>query len=323
MDYIVFDLEWNQRIDMDSGSECEADLPFEIIEIGAVKLGPDMQLKGMFSQLIKPKVYTRLHQVTRDLLGITEADLEKGSDFATVYREFIEFCGDDYIFCTWGDSDIFELLDNVSFFGVESPFDCPVLYLDIQRIYNRHYNQGKNRAKLSSVIKELGIRVNSDFHRAINDAKYTAEVMKHMDMKKYKKELSIDTYFVPAAKEDEIFLKGDGYTRYLSRCFSDRNELMADKEVTSLRCPICGRNCKREFPWFLSAGKVSYFVLGNCQIHGMVRGKIKTKSGPDDTYFALKKITLATPEDVREINEKKIVKMEHQKRKRHRRQISK
>ena len=55
----------------------------------------------------------------------------------------------------------------------------------------------------------------------------------------------------------------------------------------------------------------------------MVKGKIKTKTGPDDTYFALKKITLATPEDVREINEKKIVKMEHQKRKRHRRHISK
>lgn len=322
MDYIVFDLEWNQRVDSDDTIEYEADLPFEIIEIGAVKLGPDLKLKGMFSQLIKPQLYKKLHSVTKDLLGITEEDLEKGNDFATVYKEFIEFCGEDYVFCTWGDSDIFELLDNVSYFNVESPFDRPVLYLDIQRIYNRHYNQGKNRAKLSAVIKELFIKINSDFHRAVNDAKYTAEVMRHMDMDKYKNELSIDTYFVPATKKDEIFLKGEGYTRYLSRCFADRTELMADKDVTSLRCPICGRNCKREFPWFLSAGKVSYFVLGSCQIHGMVKGKIKTKNGPEDTYFAVKKITLASPEDVREISEKKAVKMEHQKRKRHRRQMS-
>ncbi len=322
MDYIVFDLEWNQRVETSDKIEYDTALPFEIIEIGAVKLGPKLELKGMFSQLIKPQVYPTLHEITKDLLGITEQDLIKGADFSTVYQEFIEFCGDDYIFCTWGDTDIFELLDNVRYFGTPSPFDSPILYLDIQRLYSRHNAKSKSRSKLSTVIEELNIKVSSEFHRAINDARYTAEIMKYMDMEKLKDEVSIDTFFIPATKSDEVFIRGKGYTRYLSRCFPDRNELMADKEVTSLRCPFCGRNCKREFPWFLSAGKVSYHILGSCQQHGMVKGKIKTKNGPGDTFFALKKITAATVEDVREITVKKAVKVEHQRRKRHRRQIT-
>ena len=55
MDYIVFDLEWNQSSD---GQEKEIkEIPFEIIEIGAVKLDENFQLKDRFNHLIKPKVY--------------------------------------------------------------------------------------------------------------------------------------------------------------------------------------------------------------------------------------------------------------------------
>lgn len=39
-----------------------------------------MALKGMFSQMVKPKVYKKLHYITQELLHIEE-DLEKGEDF--------------------------------------------------------------------------------------------------------------------------------------------------------------------------------------------------------------------------------------------------
>lgn len=322
MNYIVFDLEWNQSVTAPGKSENNELPPFEIIEIGAVKLGPELELKGMFSQLIKPQIYPELHQITKSLLGITEQDLEKGGDFATVYQEFIKFCGDDYIFCTWGDTDIFELLDNVRCFDVPSPFNSPILYLDIQRLYGRHNARGKKRKKLVTVINELDIKIDSEFHRAVNDAKYTAEIMRHMGLDALREEISIDTFFVPATRDDEVRLRGKDYTKYLSRSFTDRNELMADKEITSLRCPFCGCNCKRAFPWFLGAGKVSYYIIGSCKKHGMIKGKIKTKCGPEDTFFALKKVTAATPQDVSEITEKRAVKSESQRRKRYRRKLA-
>lgn len=41
MNYIVFDLEWNQSAE---GKECSVEhMPFEIIEIGAVKLNRQMK----------------------------------------------------------------------------------------------------------------------------------------------------------------------------------------------------------------------------------------------------------------------------------------
>ena len=53
--YIVFDLEWNQSAEGKSG-EVSA-LPFEIIELGAVKLDSRLRPLGEFARFIRPAVY--------------------------------------------------------------------------------------------------------------------------------------------------------------------------------------------------------------------------------------------------------------------------
>ena len=54
MNYIVFDLEWNQ---CPYGKERENDkLPFEIIEIGAVKLNEQFEIIDNFQCLVQPMV---------------------------------------------------------------------------------------------------------------------------------------------------------------------------------------------------------------------------------------------------------------------------
>ena len=55
MNYIVFDLEWNQN--PDGRRHPDSRLPFEIIEIGAVKLNEKREIVDIFQCLIKPKVY--------------------------------------------------------------------------------------------------------------------------------------------------------------------------------------------------------------------------------------------------------------------------
>lgn len=54
MNYIVFDLEWNQN--PDGRKHPDSRLPFEIIEIGAVKLNEKREIIDTFQCLIKPKV---------------------------------------------------------------------------------------------------------------------------------------------------------------------------------------------------------------------------------------------------------------------------
>ena len=53
MNYVIMDLEWNQS---NTGLEKDAKLlPFEIIEIGAIKLNSDKKMIDEFSELVKPQ----------------------------------------------------------------------------------------------------------------------------------------------------------------------------------------------------------------------------------------------------------------------------
>lgn len=86
MDYIVFDLEWNQS---DTGEEENAALlPFEIIEIGAVKLNNDKSLSDRFEQLVRPQVYKKMHYVTQRLIRLQMEELEKGIPFQEAVSDF-------------------------------------------------------------------------------------------------------------------------------------------------------------------------------------------------------------------------------------------
>ena len=103
MNYIVFDLEWNQS---PNGKEDSVDhLPFEIIEIGAVKLDEGFCQVGEFHKLIRPQVYKKLHFKISE---VTHMDMRKlcqeGQRFEDVIREFVEWCGEEeYCFCTWSE----------------------------------------------------------------------------------------------------------------------------------------------------------------------------------------------------------------------------
>ena len=54
MQYIVMDLEWNQSTDP---KQTKDNLPFEIIEIGAVKCNDKLEQIGTFHRYIKPVCY--------------------------------------------------------------------------------------------------------------------------------------------------------------------------------------------------------------------------------------------------------------------------
>ena len=85
--YIVFDLEWNQgkTVKERNGKS----LPFEIIEIGAVRLDENRNRTGEFSRLVRPQVYKKMHKITEDLIHISMEDLQSGDDFVTVITDFL------------------------------------------------------------------------------------------------------------------------------------------------------------------------------------------------------------------------------------------
>ena len=82
MHYIVFDLEWNQA---DGRIGHEGGLPFEIVEIGAVKLNRKMQIVDRFEEVIKPKIYPHMHFMTTKIIQLDKKDLENGKEHPVIY----------------------------------------------------------------------------------------------------------------------------------------------------------------------------------------------------------------------------------------------
>ena len=76
MNYIVFDLEWNQSPGGKKYSNSR--LPFEIIEIGAVKMNEQREVVDVFQRLVKPQVYNWIHDSIHEVIHVDYKDLADG-----------------------------------------------------------------------------------------------------------------------------------------------------------------------------------------------------------------------------------------------------
>ena len=176
MNYIVMDLEWNQSYNGHMGEHPR--MPFEIIEIGAVKVDKNLNIIDEYSSLIKPKIYKKLHSKIRTILNYDEDDLSLGRGFKEVCSEFLDWCGKDYIFCTWGPMDLTELQTNMDFYYMDK-LPRPLKFLNLQSIYASVTNTSgipQSMSKLEKAVSEMNIPENEPFHTALNDARYTALV---------------------------------------------------------------------------------------------------------------------------------------------------
>ena len=73
MNYIIFDLEYNQQHPDDiKASEPKPPLLFEIIQIGAIKINKNLNLVSTFNSLIRPNLHLKLHPYVEECfkLGI-------------------------------------------------------------------------------------------------------------------------------------------------------------------------------------------------------------------------------------------------------------
>ena len=301
--YIVLDLEWNQSVG--GKEETVEHLPFEIIEIGAVKLNEALEEVGEFKRLIRPRIYPELHE---KILEVTHMDqktlMEEGCDFEEAVKEFLMWCGEEAMFCTWGSMDLTELQRNIAFYGILNPFPKPFLYYDVQKLYSLLYGDGKDRQSLDIAVLELQIMEERPFHRALDDAHYTGRVMNQMDFNKVREYLSTDYYRLPENEEEEVYLVFPGYSKYISRPFETKQDAIEDKTVTDLICCKCNRMLRKKIRWF-SVNQKFYTALGLCPEHGNVKGKIRMRRSDDGRVYVVKTMRLVGEEDVREIYEKK------------------
>ncbi|MCD2493302.1 exonuclease domain-containing protein [Lacrimispora sp. NSJ-141] len=303
MHYIVLDLEWNQSPRGKAGKR--TGMPFEIIEIGAVKLDGEMRTVEVFNEVIKPAVYRQLHYKTKEILHMDIQELEKARKFQDVIGDFFKWCGDDYIMCTWGSMDLTELQRNLAFFKVENPMGKPLLYYDVQKLFSLLYEDGKSRRSLKDAVEYLEIEEDIPFHRAFDDTLYTVKIMQRMDLDAVRKYVSVDYFRLPDKKEEEIYIVFDRYAKYVSRVFAAREKAMADKGAVSTKCYRCGRALRKRIRWFPVNGK-TYLCLAFCPEHGYMKGKLRLKKAESGGVFVVKTLKLISESDAEAIQMKRL-----------------
>lgn len=186
MQYIVIDFEFNQYYDFENNKTAGI-IPscrFEIIQMGAVKLDENFNFKGKIDLPIKPNIYKEIHPYVQKITGITTQSFADKPDFIYSFNLFSEFVNldEDTVFCVWGSSDLRALYRNLAHYNILD--DALILkYIDIQKVATNFFKMNKNKAiGLEAAIKlfDINIPEGQNFHNALNDAIYTAEILKKL-----------------------------------------------------------------------------------------------------------------------------------------------
>ncbi|MCM1088780.1 MAG: exonuclease domain-containing protein [Muribaculaceae bacterium] len=317
MNYIIFDLEWNQS---NTGEEDENKIiPFEVIEIGAIKLNDCREKIGEFSELIRPQVYKEMHYITGKLIHLQMEQLKQGRLFPEVMDDFRKWWGQDYIFCTWGPLDLIELQRNIRYYRMEPLSDKPFKFLDVQKLFSIACEDKKSRRSLEYAIDFLKIEKDIPFHRAFSDAYYTAKVLARLD-EKVLENYSFDVFHIPANKEEEVHVifgdaAKDSYAKYISRGFDDKIEAMGDKGIVSTRCYLCHKNLRKKIRWFTPNGK-HYYCVSYCDKHGYMKSKVRIRKAENDKIYVVKTEKIISQEEVNNLFKMQEKAKQHKKEKR-------
>ena len=181
MRYIVVDLEWNQPTNFNSPvfRQVGDSLIFEVIQIGAAKLNENFELEDTISIPVCPTYYRSIHPRVRRMTSLGLAELSEADAFPEAMERFADWCGESYIFVTWGCDDVSVLQQNIDFFRFERPLGK--MY-DLQRLYATVMKLGASQKALKTAMEELHIEEDEarSFHNAMHDAYYTAMVFQRM-----------------------------------------------------------------------------------------------------------------------------------------------
>lgn len=292
--YIVIDLEWNQPIPWIRSKVDPKELPGEIIEIGAVKLlvkDDGLEITKPFHVMIRPVCYTVMNKNVSRVINKISADLRCGLPFADAYDAFREWCGEDFILCGWGNSDLSILKSNLRFHG--RPDLLNTLFLDVQPLFSKIAENENKQRSVEYAVDFLKITKLKEFHEAHRDAEYTGMILLKLfeimnieaESIPQKTELVLNQYLYDPDLAAQTFRNTETYHSW-EECFSKNS-------ADDCLCPACGEAMSSKIPWFRL--KKSAFSLWRCQEHNLAAGRMRLKKNNEGKYYASITVRLVNP----------------------------
>jgi DNA polymerase III epsilon subunit-like protein len=169
-DIVLLDLETNGK-----------DVPdVRIVEIGAVRLDRQLKITNQFSQLIDGRPMTSEATAVNT---ITDAMLEGAPNFFEGSGRFLEWCrkaGKDYLLSSWGTYfDITVLRSEYRRINVKYPH--PGRALDAKALawaWTWTTENPSGTGGVGSIAKRLGLPFEGTPHRALDDARMSAKILR-------------------------------------------------------------------------------------------------------------------------------------------------
>lgn len=243
MNYIIFDLEWNQPPTPEAAVTDPLYISGEIIQIGAVKLNDAFEIIAERRLYIRPIYYTKLHKQISALTHIRDKDLQQAPTFPDAYKQFAQWCGEEFSYMTWSMSDMPMLIENMMLHGI----DCsrlPVCY-DIQRIFGREIMRSNTRCSLGHALEVLNM-TGDQAHDALHDARNTAKICGFLDLDQYLEEYAAPAYALPPDH----------------KVYSSVQNILHDEDLKTFPCPFCGAEIHCE-AW-VPQDPHTYITYGYC-----------------------------------------------------------
>ncbi len=285
MNYIIFDLEWNQTRGRELLLESGHFLTGEIIEIGAVRLDDKFNLTGSFKYLVKPVFYKKIHSRVLELTGLDEEALSHGVPFVIAYENFLKFCGDNFVTFTWGNADIPVLKENLEAHGIEK---WEHKNYDLQIIYKNQIKGAKRSTALVAAAEYLQLKIPGKLHDALNDASLTTAVLKKLDGKKGIAEYK-DEFYDPMDFDHLSFEE--------IRKIDKQTTLRYDPRIYYTPCPYCQTPIRSRAIYNISKHKKMCCIT--CPEHGEFYVHMRICPDKSDTVSVHKLIYEMNP-DLRE-----------------------
>lgn len=289
MSFVVFDLEWNSAAPGKAGvSENHPELPFEIIEIGAVKLSAEVKPVATFTANVRPQVYKKLNKYIARVTRRSQASLSQGDPFPLAVSKFIDFCGNDVILASWGVSDPQVLKQNIDYHHLDTSFFNQALNLQVLFAHMAEGGQNSQQRSIEYALEFLDIETDLSFHNALNDARYAGRILNALLLKN------------KTEAERKATLRPYLYDPFLQREKSWQTAVAAGRNAeATIReqefiCPACQRHLTTDEAIISTKKQKRWSWRLNCEKHGRLNCAISRRryEGKDIYHF---KLTLPYP----------------------------
>lgn len=176
--YFVVDLEATCDLHQATISKYE----METIEIGGVLVdGETLEPIDEIATFVKPIRHPELTSFCRELTTITQDDVDGAPLFPEaigMVREMLErhaSSPDDILFCSWGDYDRNQLVQDARLHGISPPAFVGH-HLNLKKRFSEALGLPK-KLGMSGALAHVGLELRGTHHRGIDDARNIARLL--------------------------------------------------------------------------------------------------------------------------------------------------